>query len=251
MQYRTQAPISFVSKCCTGLIAAQGSFSPEQVVVTTPAGNELAVHNVHLAAAPYGPYTAAKLLRAGELPTAVVAEVTREAAELREQEIAGWRAALEAQTTQGRHCILTGDFNEPSHLSSTGLSVGWPCSKAAEAAGLVDCYWTHCLRTGATPFDSWTWSWSRYLSQTSASEREFIDTHGEINDRIDYIYLASPPAASSLRSQAVDIRSCVLMCDNVSCAEVGNSPWPSDHAAVLATFVISSSASNGVASAGL
>lgn len=205
------------------------------------------MHNVHLAAAPYGPYTAAKMLRAGELPATVVAEVAREAAELRETEIAGWQAALEAQTTQGRHCLLTGDFNEPSHLGTNGLNIDWPCSKAAEAAGLVDCYWTHCARTGATPFDSWTWSWSSYLSQTSASERDFIAIHGEINDRIDYVYLASPPAATSVRDQLVRLESCQLMCDNVGCAEIGNSPWPSDHAAVLVTFVITSRASHDVA----
>ena len=38
------------------------------VVVSTPRGNELAVHNVHLVAGPYGPYTAARMLRAGEAP---------------------------------------------------------------------------------------------------------------------------------------------------------------------------------------
>ena len=107
-------------------------------VVTTPTGNELAVHNVHLAAGPYGPYTAARLLKAGEPTEAVVAEVTREAAELRKKEVAGWRAALAAQTAQGRHCLLSGDFNEPSHLDgSSELPVAWPCSKAAEAESVM------------------------------------------------------------------------------------------------------------------
>lgn len=216
-------------------------------VVTTPAGNELAVHNVHLAAGPYGPYTAARLLKAGEPTGAVVAEVTREAAELREKEVAGWRATLATQIAQGRHCLLSGDFNEPSHLDGSGdLPVAWPCSKAAEAVGLLDCYYAHCQRTGIVPRKSWTWDWSQYLAQTSASEREFIETHGEISDRIDYIYLASPPPEANPRSHIV-LKECMLVCDSTECAEVGNSPWPSDHAAVLATFVISRSTGGGAA----
>ena len=147
-------------------------------------------------------------------------------------------SALKTQTGQGRHCLLTGDFNEPSHLDSGPLKIDWPCSKAAEAAGLMDCYSTHCQRTDLPLLDSWTWSWIKYIAQASSSERKFIKSHGEISDRIDYIYLASPSPKTNPRS-LVTLKSCVMVCDNLECAEVEDSPWPSDHAAVLATFVIS------------
>ena len=70
----------------------------------------------------------------------------------------------------------TGDFNEPSHLSWDGagdgkLKVDWPCSKAAEGAGLLDCYWWYKRQTGEEPIDSWTWDWEQYLGQ-SEEERE-------------------------------------------------------------------------------
>jgi len=208
------------------------------VVVTTPSGNELAVHNIHLSAKPYGPYTAARMLRAGKSREAVVDEVTREAVKTRKEEVIGFMSAVETQTRQGRHCLLAGDFNEPSHLSRSSMGIRWPCSKAAEEAGLIDCYSTHCLRTKSPMLDSWTWSWIKYLAQASSSERKFIMSHGEISDRIDYIYLATPSPKTNPRS-LVDLKSCVLVGDNLECAEVVDSPWPSDHAAVLATFVIS------------
>ena len=115
------------------------------VVVTTPGNRELAVHNVHLVASPYGPYTAAKELKKGAALSDVVVKVTEEAVGIREKEIAGWSAALATQTAQGRACLLAGDFNEPSHLSWDGaddgkLKVDWPCSKATEGAGLLDCF---------------------------------------------------------------------------------------------------------------
>ena len=147
-------------------------------------------------------------------------------------------SALKTQTEQGRYCLLTGDFNEPSHLSRTGVNIKWPCSEAAEAAGLMDCYSTHCHRSGSPILDSWTWSWIKYLAQASSSERKFIKSHGEISDRIDYIYLASPSPKTNPRS-LVTLKSCVLVCDNLKCAEVEDSPWPSDHAAVLSKFTIS------------
>ena len=207
------------------------------IVVTTPSGNEISVHNVHLSAKPYGPYTTARLLRAGKSPEEVVAEVAREAIKTRKEEVKGFMSALKTQTEQGRYCLLAGDFNEPSHLSSS-MDIKWPCSTAAETAGLMDCYSTHCQRTGSPILDSWTWSWTKYLAQASLSERNFIESHGQISDRIDYIYLASPSPKTNPRSR-VTLKSCVLVCDNLECAEVEDSPWPSDHAAVLATFVIS------------
>jgi hypothetical protein len=82
------------------------------VVVTTPGNRELAVHNVHLVASPYGPYTAAKELKKGTASSDVVAKVTAEAVGIREKEIAGWSAALAAQTARGRACLLCGDFND-------------------------------------------------------------------------------------------------------------------------------------------
>ena len=224
---------AFLSPWSFNVIESTGT-----LVVTTPSGNEMAVHNVHLSAKPYGPYTAARMLKSGKRPEAVVAEVTREAVKTRKDEVKGFMSAVETQTGQGRHCLLAGDFNEPSHLSRSIMDIRWPCSKAAEEAGLIDCYSTHCQRTGSPMLDSWTWSWIKYLAQASSSERKFIKSHGEISDRIDYIYLASPSPKTNPRS-LVTLKSCVLVGDNLECAEVEDSPWPSDHAAVLATFVIS------------
>ena len=212
-------------------------------ILTTPGGRAFAIHNVHLAASPYGPYTAARELKVGAAASEAAVTVTKEAEELRQPEIDGWRRAVETQTAAGRSCLLTGDFNEPSHLAWDGktggrLAVEWPCSTAAAAAGLADCYHQDALACGRPVLDSWTWSWPRYLAQTSHSEAEFIATHGEINDRIDYVYLGNPSADAVDHDKLLRLVRCVLVCESLECAEVADAPWPSDHAALLATFAI-------------
>ena len=109
--------------------------------------------------------------------------------------------------------IIAGDFNSPSHLDWTqaasplhcDLAVEWPVSKDMAEAGFLDAYRQQHPDPVAQPGHTWTprnpQSWQ---------------------DRIDYVYYRGAhlhcTAAQVLNQHAVQ--------------------WPSDHAAVLATFAL-------------
>ena len=107
--------------------------------------------------------------------------------------------------------IVAGDFNSPSHLDWTvamksrnnGLVVEWPVSKAMAEAGFRDAYRT----VHSDPATNYGRTWSPRFREAW-------------QDRIDYIYFSTGQ----------------LECLDATVLDQAVPRWPSDHAAVLATF---------------
>lgn len=149
------------------------------------------------------------------------------------------KAAVEA----GETVILTGDFNEPSHLdwtekfaasgadrwvgNPTGVSlrmeVRWPGSLLLESAGLTDSFRAVHPDEVGSPGITWT---PKYKDGTPG-RRPYKD---QVLDRIDRVYhtgkILKPRHAAVVGEDApgIDI--------------VYPGPWPSDHRAVVVDFVV-------------
>jgi endonuclease/exonuclease/phosphatase family metal-dependent hydrolase len=141
--------------------------------------------------------TATQLITAeGETRTAEIREILRQ---------------LQPHLAAGIPLIVAGDFNSPSHLDwiqaanplHCNLTVEWPVSRNMAEAGFLDAYRQIHADPIAHPGHTWT-----------------PRNPNSWQDRIDYVYYLG----KGLRCQS---------------AEVHNQhpiQWPSDHAAVLASF---------------
>ena len=117
--------------------------------IELPSGGQMYAFNVHFAASPYQPY---QLLRIpyGDAPfITTAAEAVQAARDARGKQVDAMVAEATAVLSEGLPVVLTGDFNEPSHLdwteasaqaNLTPLAVEWPATKAVEAAGFVDAF---------------------------------------------------------------------------------------------------------------
>jgi endonuclease/exonuclease/phosphatase family metal-dependent hydrolase len=136
----------------------------------------------------------------------VAAEGETRAAEIREI-----LRQLQPHLAAGIPLIVAGDFNSPSHLDwietanplHCNLTVEWPVSKSMAEAGFLDAYRLSHPDPIAYPGHTWTprnpQSWQ---------------------DRIDYIYYMGKG----------------LRCQSAAVHNLHPTQWPSDHAAVLASF---------------
>ena len=198
---------------------AQVQIKPEQTVW---------VFNVHFAPYPYQPYdlrdrklaqneavvvSAAEKVRGGQADSLVTA-ITK----------SGAMAA-------GIPIFVTGDFNEPSHLDWTqeaadatertyDLKVEYPASKKMSSIGLVDAFrkvWPNeVVRPG------YTWTSGAPPPKIGASE---------VHDRIDFVYYWGTGV------QASDAVTVGFDKTNAN-TDIAITGYPSDHRAVLATFVL-------------
>jgi endonuclease/exonuclease/phosphatase family metal-dependent hydrolase len=128
---------------------------------------------------------------------------------------------VKEKINDGWPIIVTGDFNEPSHLDWTEkaakaginkIKVEWPSTKALTDLGMKDAYRT--FRPDEVAFPGKTWS--------------SIDSPGEIHDRIDFVFYIGNQL-QLINAEVVGEKS------NISDIAVEN--YPSDHRAVVATFV--------------
>lgn len=141
--------------------------------------------------------------------------------------------------------ILTGDFNEPSHLdwtdraAKTGMDrwvknptgrplrfkMGWKGSKLLADAGLRDAYRMVFPDEVAKPGNTWT---PPYPPGTPG-RRPYDD---QVLERIDMIYFSGP---------ALKVLDAGVVGEGRQTSEyVHDGPWPSDHRAVVATFAVAS-----------
>jgi endonuclease/exonuclease/phosphatase family metal-dependent hydrolase len=105
-------------------------------------GRVVAISNVHLPSAPYGP----NWIRDGKSAEQVIALENR----VRVPAIQTQLTVLPPLAQQGIPVFVTGDFNAPSHLDYTAAAVGtrkevkyvvdWPVSQAMADAGFRDSY---------------------------------------------------------------------------------------------------------------
>ena len=186
-------------------------------------GRVVAMENVHLPSAPYGP----NWVRNGKTRAQVLALERR----VRLPAIQDQLAALPGLAAADIPVFLTGDFNSPSYRDWTEATVGtrkyvryavkWPVSVAVEAAGFRDSFREVYPNPVKTPGLTW-WAPRPHVSGWNPGPRD-------PQDRIDFVYAAG--AATATASRIVGEKSNPAV-------KVSVTPWPSDHRAVVSTFSV-------------
>lgn len=172
-------------------------------------GQRAHLFNCHLVPFPYGPYD----LHNGQS----VAYVTNQENSVRMPALNQLLNSISPFLPSFEPCFLVGDFNAPSHLDYA--NVPWPPSVACIGAGLGDSYRTlHSTnRTFPAPFayNEPGITWTPKTNQEPDG----------VFDRIDFVYYSLGDGLAPTNSIELDERNSV-------------NPWPSDHRAVLTTFLI-------------
>jgi exonuclease III len=180
------------------------------------------IANVHLSPYPYEPYE----LRDGELdPDEAVAQARFS----RLPEIQPVLEALEEPLASGVPVLLTGDFNEPSHLDWTdeaaaaglhlGETVAWPTSREIVRHGFRDAFRAAHPDEVERPGQTWT---------TLTGDPD------EVHDRIDMVYVAGDGV------EVVDAYTIGLRDEPPT--DVAVEGYPSDHRSVVVTIALGDSA---------
>lgn len=203
------------------LVTPSDPTDPEVLVAVEP-GQVLAVVNVHLPSAPYGPNKAAAGASADEL---VAAERGR---------MEAFEPALTATARLqelGLPVLVIGDFNTPSHRDwteeTTGLRdhvipVEWPVTIAAEEVGLVDAY--RSVHPDPVADQGLTWPAAR---PRSGSYNPALS--GRPADRIDMTF-ASPD---------ITVQSVAVVGEpGADDTDIAVEPWPTDHRAVVSELAV-------------
>jgi len=187
-------------------IAASGG---RGVTIELAPGQRVHCFNCHLAAYPYGPYP----LHDGKTQNFVidVENSTRMPA------LNKLLSAMAPHIAAAEPCFLTGDFNAPSHFDYTAYP--WPTSIACTNAGLNDSYFVAHPNNRKFPgpfaFNERGITWTPLTNE---------EPHG-VFDRINFVYFSAGDGVAVKSSIELDGRNSV-------------NPWPSDHRAVLSTFVL-------------
>ncbi len=176
------------------------------------------IANVHLSPYPYEPYQ----LRDDELDPD---EAAAQARYTRYPEIQPVLEALQEPLDSEAPVVLTGDFNEPSHLDWTakaaesglhmGLEVDWPISKEILRHGFRDAFRTVHPNEVERPGETWT---------------TLTEDEDEVHDRIDFVYVAGDGA------EIVDAYTIGLR--DAPPTDVAISGYPSDHRSVVVDLVL-------------
>jgi endonuclease/exonuclease/phosphatase family metal-dependent hydrolase len=215
--------------------------------VQLPSGNTIVVANCHWRPSDYGPFQVQDHLRKHGTPddlTKFEQQILESSDKTRgdrgyQQTLEAIKPALAAQET----IVLTGDFNEPSHLDWTARAakngmdrwvqnptsvplrfpIRWMGSRLLADAGLRDAYRTALPDEVRHPGNTWTPPYP----ENTPGRRPYGD---QVLDRIDMIYFAGP---------GLRVRSAAVIGESQGAAEITyDGRWPSDHRAVLAVFDI-------------
>jgi hypothetical protein len=182
-------------------------------------GKVIAVANTHLTSNPYGP----ELVRDGK----ALEEVMQNETDTRLPEAQALADGLSTVAKSGTPVFLTGDFNSPSHLDWTEVvsksrpavkfPIAWPVSKLIMESGFADSYRSAHPNPVKNPGLTWTPGYPHPYVRD-------IETH----DRIDFVWAANAQViGSEIAGEAGN--------PDVS---IALSPWPSDHRAVVSTFLV-------------
>ncbi|MFJ9865102.1 HAD-IA family hydrolase [Streptomyces sp. NPDC101165] len=187
-----------------------GFYGAAGVRIRVAPGREVDVWTAHLHYTPYGPYEAVfDGLGAPEL-------IAHEDVRLAQMRDALHRIA--ESSSDGVPVVLVGDFNCPSHLDRP--DVAWPVTRAAADAGFADSYREVHPDPVAEP--GHTWSPIHPVHEDGSGRPE-------PQDRIDYVLHRGLTAR--------DARTLVVGTPH-PWPDVAGNDWPSDHAAVVATFAL-------------
>lgn len=196
------------------------------VKIELPTGQQIYAFNVHMGLkSPWGIYYLPYAANSGSYTEAQLIAYARE----NWDENAGTPLSLTIQLitsdtaaarTSGKAIFLAGDFNEPSHLDWTQaakdagvrpMKVNCPLSNEIYNIGFIDSF--RSVRPDEV--NDWGHTW------TPGSD--------SIHDRIDFVYYQGD-AVLPVASEVVG--------ENAAKAEVITSPWPSDHRAVVSSFIV-------------
>ncbi len=188
-------------------------------------GRVVAMGNVHLSSAAYGP----NLVRDGSPATAVMRGERRS----RVPEVTPTVEALRPIAEAGIPSFVTGDFNTPSHLDWTDETVDlrpqiryafdWPVGEVVETAGFHDSFRDVYPDPVTDPGITWPAARPR-----SGGYNPGLSDHAA-RDRIDFIYAAGPATATASEILGEDGGQDEGVTQTIS-------PWPSDHRSVVSTF---------------
>ncbi len=195
-------------------------------VVFDMGGREIALMNIHLTDFPYQPYQAleipyddAPFLYSEEALVAAAKSARGAALDLL---FADLESVKDVDAV-----FVTGDFNEPSYRDWTAraveigrhpLKVAFPSARRVEVAGFIDTYRNFFKDENAAPGFTWT---------PTTSSDDASDHH----DRIDYVFV---------RAANVKVESAAVVGEESEESDIGLSPWPSDHRAVISTVILGS-----------
>jgi len=220
-------------------------------LITNAGGREIAVYSAHLDYQHYAVYLPRGYdgVTWKKLPAPVTNMDTIMASNLaseRDEAIAAFLRAAEADKQQGRIIILGGDFNEASHLDWTaatsqlfdhhGVTANWTCSAMLYQQGFKDSfrelYPNPVTHPGFTfPADNTAVPVSKLAWAPDADERE----------RIDFIYYYPDKKLNVLKSNVVGPAGSIIRNrrEKESGKEVFVTPagiWPTDHKGVMTVF---------------
>ncbi|KUN01963.1 hydrolase [Streptomyces yokosukanensis] len=187
-----------------------GFYGAAGVRIAVAPGREVDVWIAHLHYTPYGPYESVF----DGLPAAEL--IAHEELRLTQMRDALGRIAQSGGADVP--VVLVGDFNCPSHLDWP--DVAWPVTKAAEDAGFADSYREAHPDPVAEP--GHTWSPIHPVHEDGSGRPE-------PQDRIDYVLH---------RGLTVRDARTLVTGSPRPWPDVADNDWPSDHAAVVATFAL-------------
>jgi endonuclease/exonuclease/phosphatase family metal-dependent hydrolase len=185
-------------------------------------GKSVVLFNIHLTDYPYQPYQLLNIPY-GDAEFLVTAAAAEESAK---RTRGPGLALLEADLATVEHTdviLITGDFNEPSHLDWTAeavaaglhpLVVNWPFTWALGQAGFTDTF------RAAHPdeVEKPGFTWSPMMGDDDLNDHR---------DRIDYVFV---------RGAGVKTESAAVAGENSPWTDEVIEPWPSDHRAVISVI---------------
>ena len=186
-------------------------------------GTTMKLFNVHFRPAPYQPYQL-KRIPYGNAPFITTAKEAGEwARKARGSQVYSLLSELKPAIAEGGPVFLTGDFNEPSFQDWTDrarkanlipVSVKYPATSIVVDAGMVDSF--RAVYPDEVKFRGNTWT-----NRTSPNDPK------DFHDRIDFVF------AHGVKTVASEVVG-----ENDRNADIVVDPWPSDHRAVVSTFVM-------------
>lgn len=182
--------------------------------------------NVHLHYCPYEPYQLNGIEYCGGPILQTAEEAIASASKSRSDEVESNVSDILKVREEGYPIFVTGDFNEPSFLDWTPkaveaglckISVEWPATKTFQEKGkMKDSYRTFYPDEVTNPGYTWT-----LLPETEA--------YTEILDRIDFVLYSG---------DKIQLSNSVILGEISSKTDIGFENFPSDHRAVLTSFIL-------------
>ncbi|MBK5721126.1 endonuclease/exonuclease/phosphatase family protein [Dysgonomonas sp. Marseille-P4677] len=182
--------------------------------------------NVHLIHCPYEPYQLNGIEYCGAPSLSTENEAIESARQSREKDVKSNISDILSVQKEGYPVFLTGDFNEPSCLDWTSeaveaklckIAVKWPSTKAfIDSAGMKDSY--RILYPDEVKNPGYTWT---PLPETTA--------YTEVLDRIDFVFFWG---------NNIELKNSQVLGEESPESDIKFNNYPSDHRAVLSSFII-------------